>query len=867
MAKRIMNTTVRMTGVTKAVITGGGRANKARPAEATTIYAENADLGEAVIGLARQVLNTEKEPYKFESRKALEAAIEKASRLADLLGGRGAGSVNQGACASTSKQLVAEINNMASQTFPPSMKTNILYIVQLHAQLVEKFSEATNTDLKINESKRLEVLSKAFPIIAKEVFPHMPDLTYAQPLMDACNLVPRITYDVRELVKTAAMYTAGETYATNSSKMLFYLLNDIRRNAMAGFPPCAYDSRFPQVGPVDYQFQLSSAEFANGIAETSTSPRPELTEESAPQLDGMNFDDMTYAPTHSQEDEYGMTSSGGPLSMSMSSYGSNDGSVESGEPYADYNNGTPVRAINYMSPNGYGSGMNVGSAPAGSSMPYQQSAVRSSGGYPAPGSAISFGDPSPAPNTPIPQGKFGPPGTNRPAPGMAPSSTPPPTNTAPGFGPGGPGSPGLSKFSIAPGFGPGGPGSPGSAKLPMRPSAINSPGPAPAGPSSAKLPPTGGLHHGTGTPPPTGTPTGLNGGPVKFSPLTLGGSPTPPSTPPPTSHTPPQPATAGFGPKGPGMVKGGFFPGQNVSGSPPVSQPPKQPSPPPQQQQSPSPTLSHQNPQHNGVSQSPGMTPKQPMTFGAPINGSSPVMTPKQPMTFGGPVNGSIGQSNGSSPVMVPKQPMNVGFLANGGPMPGTSPVMTPKQPMLVGSPQGSPKQPMGMMNSPAGAYKQPPNGAPPQQPQQQAGGFLQHSGSGGLPKSAPPKQPSPPVPGTGPGVSKMPFNGGPPKQAPPPTMTPEMVAQQQLLQEQQRIIQEQQQQLRQHQLLLQQREQEELIKQQQEELACIDENRKAEEARQAAEAAQNAVVAAKVAEEANRASALDELDSLDWKF
>ena len=843
MAKRIMTTTVRMTGVTKAVITGGGRANKARPAEATTIYAENAELGDSIIDLARQVLLTEKEPYKYESRKTLEAAVQKASRLAELLGGRGAGSVNAGACVSTSKQLVTEINNVSSQTFPPSMKTNVLYIVQLHASLIEKFSEATNTDLKINESKRLEELSKAFPLIAKEVFPHMPDLTYAQPLSDACNLVPRITFDVRELVKTAAMYTAGETYATNSSKMLFYLLNEVRRNAMAGFPPSPYDSRFPQVGPPDAQFQLSSAEFATGVAETATAPTPDMVYEadSAPQLNGINFDDMTYAPVQ-QEDEYGMTSSGGPLSMSMSSYGSN-GSTESGEPSGSIGTdqyGMPVmRAVN---PNAYGGGMNIGSAPAGTGLlPYQQATGHRSGGYPAGGSVkltssqgsspISFGDPSSAPNTPVPQGKYAPPGTNRPAPGMPPTAAPPSTGPpTPGFGPGGPGSPGVSKFTplahMTPGFGPGGPGSPGSAKLPPR-TGINGgplPGSAPNSPSSAKLPLSNsqGLRPGPPMNAPPATAPGMpNGGPTKFAPLTLGGTPTPPSTPPPTSNTPPQPLNA-FGPKGPGMVKGGFFPvpvSTSPAGSPPVPVhgPPKQPSPPPMVTGTPPPT---------------GMLPKQPI--------------------------------------------------------PGTPPVgMIPKQPIQFGSPVGSPKQPVGMMHSPGG-FKQPPTN-----PQQPSGGFLPVGGFGQQPQQPqqpqyqqpqqnqyqPPQQnqyqPPQSIPAGLPKANppKIPMTGPPQRPGAmvtppgPSTMSPEMLAQQQLVAQQQQLIEEQQRQLMQHQLQVQQREQEELIKRQQEELARIDEARKADESRQAEEAAQAAVAAAKAADEANKASAFDELSALEWKF
>lgn len=845
MAKRIMNTTVRMTGVTKAVIHGGGRANKARPAEATTIYAENAELGDAIIDLGRQVLLTEKEPYKYESRKTLDAAVQKASRLAELLGGRGAGSVNAGACVSTSKQLVTEINNVSSQTFPPSMKTNVLYIVQLHASLIEKFSEATNTDLKINESKRLEELSKAFPLIAKEVFPHMPDLTYAQPLSDACNLVPRITFDVRELVKTAAMYTAGETYATNSSKMLFYLLNEIRRNAMAGFPPSPYDSRFPQVGPPDAQFQLSSAEFATGVAETATSPTPDMVYEadSTPQLVGINFDDMTYAPI-AQEDEYGMTSSGGPLSMSMSSYGSN-GSTESGDPASSIGTdayGMPVmRAVN---PNAYGSGMNIGSAPAGTgTMPYQQSAGHRSGGYPGGGSVkltssqgttpISFGDSGLAPNSPVPQGKYAPPGTNRPAPGMAPSSAPTsPGPSTPGFGPGGPGSPGLAKFTplshMAPGFGPGGLGSPGSAKLPPR-AGINGgplPGSAPS-PSSAKLPlsTSQGLRPGPPTmAPPTGAPGVPTGGPIKFAPLTLGGMPTPPTTPPPTSNTPPQQPLNGLGPKGPGMVKGGFFngpPATSPAGSPPVPVhgSPKQPSPPPMLNGTPPPT---------------GMLPKQPMLGTPPVG-----MVPKQPIQFGSPVGsplqpvGMMHSPGGfKQPPATPQQPAG-GFLPAGGFQPQQPQLHQPQQPLTQ-----TPQYP-------------PPQYAPPQQDQYQPPQSLP-----GLPKTNPPNRPY--IGPKRPGALVTPAAAAP---------SAEMLAQQQLLAQQQQVIEEQQRQLMQHQLLLQQREQEELIKKQQEELARIEEARKEEEARQAEAAAQQAVEAKRAAEEANKAEALDELSALEWKF
>lgn len=455
MAKRVVNTTVRMTGVTKAVITGGGRAHKAKPAEATTIYQDNADLGAAVLDVCRQVLFAEPAPYKCESRKALERAVEKAARLAELIGGRGAGSVNEGACTSTSRQLTSEITNIVAQTYPPSMKTNILYLVQLHASVVEKFSTATNTDLKINESKRLEELGKAFPIIGKEVFPHIPDLTYAQPLLDGCNLVPRITYDVRELVKTAAVYTAGETYATNSCKTLFYLLNDIRRNAMSGFPPSPYDEKFPQVGPPDAQFQLSSAEFATSIADATSAAAPDdMQSDTTPQF--ISFDDINGIPPPPPQDDDNnpMMSSDGH--MSMSSYGSYGSSSDTLE--LDPQFGSPLNIL-ARNPHLQGGNMNVGSAPAttnlnqvmgGRPMPPGGNALSHSQGspgsaklpynhsQPAP-SSISFGSPVPggfpAPNTPVPAGKYALPGHN-PTPGsfnpqmLNSASSPGPNSTA-----------------------------------------------------------------------------------------------------------------------------------------------------------------------------------------------------------------------------------------------------------------------------------------------------------------------------------------------------------------------------------------------------------------------------------------------------
>lgn len=817
MCKRIMTTTVRMTGVTKAVITGGGRANKARPAEAVTIYADNAELGAAVLDIGHQVLHTEKEPYKFESRKLLEAAVQKAAKLAEMIGGRGAGSVNEGACTSTSKQLVTEINNMASLTFPPSMKTNVLYIVQLHASLIEKFSEASNTDLKINESKRLEELSKAFPIIAKEVFPHMPDLTYAQPLVEACALVPRVTFDVRELVKTAAMYTAGETYATNSSKMLFFLLNEIRRNAMAGFPPGPYDSKFPQVGPPDAQFQLSSAEFATSIAESSASPRPELTEaEATPRLDGINFDDMTYAPTPSQEEEYQMTSSGGPLSMSVSSYGSHDSSdTGDGQSFDVY--GSPI--VRAHPPHLSGSnGMQFGSAPAnshfGQAMGHRAAfALSSSQGN----TAITFGD--------VPAGKFAPPGVARPAPpGTAPPSTPP---TA---------SPGSHKFAPLAhvkgpsplGFGPGGPG---SAKLPMTQHQINSSGngiahPTPSGPASAKLPFTNNIH---GRPLSGSAP---EGGPAKFTPLVLGTPPgTPPPGPPPSNPPPTTGANGSPGPlKGPVGPKGGFFKGPSppphggpngsaLSSSPPVTAPPGaiKKMPPQTPPQMPAQGLSNST---NGAIASPGPTK-------APFQPAFQSPSPNHAGTVKMPVNGSpLASSGGAQPKM-------------GSPGPSRSPFAgqppTPGSGKLPGTPP--PQMPPPQVVSP-GPTKSPFSGPPPSQP---------------------------PVPGVG----KAPFKQPPP--TPTGHMTAEMQQQQMLLQQQQQIIQQQQQQIlahqQQQQMLQQQQEQAEMIRKQAEELErqkaealAAEEARKADEALKAEEAARQA-------EEDKKASALDELSKLEWNI
>jgi len=470
MAKRVVTTTVRMTGVTKAVITGGGRAHKAKPAEATTIYQDNADLGAAVLDVCRQVLLSEPAPYKYETRKALEKAVEKAVRLAELIGGRGAGSVNEGACTSTSRQLTSEISNIVAQTYPPSMKTNILYLVQLHASVVEKFSTATNTDLKINESKRLEELGKAFPIIAKEVFPHIPDLTYAQPLLDGCSLVPRVTYDVRELVKTAAVYTAGETYATNSCKTLFYLLNDIRRNAMSGFPPGPYDEKFPQVGPPDAQFQLSSAEFATSIADAAAAPQDVQSADSAPQF--VSFDDINgIPPPPAQDDENNpMMSSDGH--MSVSSYGSYGSSSDTSE--VDPQFGSPIGLL-ARNPHLQGGHMHVGSAPTASNLnqammmgrppgamvPGVNALSLSQGGSPGSGklpSSLSFGSMGAPPKyaspgqavpqmlnnssspalvaSPAPGSvKFFPPAAKVPPP-MLPSGSPPPVlaGTPPGSG-------------------------------------------------------------------------------------------------------------------------------------------------------------------------------------------------------------------------------------------------------------------------------------------------------------------------------------------------------------------------------------------------------------------------------------------------
>lgn len=574
MAKRVITTVVRMTGVTKAVITGGGRANKAKPAEAATIYADNAELGAAAIEIGKQVLITEKDAYKYEARKSLERAVANASRLAELIGGRGVGSVNEGACASTSRQLVTEINNMVSQTYPPSMKTNILYLVHLHASVIEKFSTATNVDLKSNESKRLEELGKAFPIIAKEVFPHIPDLTYAQPLLDGCSMVPRITFDVRELVKSAAVYTAGETYATNASKTLFYLLNDIRRNAMSGFPPGPYDSKFPQVGPPDAQFQLSSEQFASNIAGAATDD-PTLTNDPTPQLgEDMSFDDLNGIPPPPPDDEEGSVigSCAGDFNSLTSSDPNSEhwGSDQLSNSVTMPINLLPQRAL---ASSGGPNGMFVGSAPTSTnsrlgppshsnSGPISGKLASSQGASP-----ITFG--GPAPNTPVPSGRYGSPGVN-PAPGSySPAAQPPPTPNSPVP---------VGKYA-APGTNP----APGSYKGPiggaaLLASATSTPVHAPnSSPGSAKFaPPTPKVAPGTpgslkvmgsakfgsvspiatppGTPPPFAKtpvlPPGAAVPPQSISPMRTG----PPQTPP-TGTPPSGPPTAYAGSPGTGSVK------------------------------------------------------------------------------------------------------------------------------------------------------------------------------------------------------------------------------------------------------------------------------------------------------------------------
>jgi hypothetical protein len=599
MAKRVFTTVVRMTGVTKAVIHGGGRAHKAKPAEATTIYADNAELGASVLEIGRQVLATEKDPYKYELRKNLERVVGTAAKLAEMIGGRGAGSVNEGACTSTSRQLVTEITNMVAQTYPPSMKTNILYLVHLHASVIEKFSTATNSDLKANESKRLEELGKAFPIIAKEVFPHMPDLTYAQPLLDGCHLVPRVTYDVRELVKTAAVFTAGETYATNSCKTLFYLLNDIRRNAMSGFPPSPYDDKFPQVGPPDAQFQLSSAEFASNIADAGSSAGPgdtSLAADSVPQLSAdLLFDDLNGIPPPPPEEDHPLMASCGPMDMSFSSLGSSDPGMDGWDQLSSSTGMTmPINASllaqrNVAFANGNG-GMAIGSAPAtlnfNAAMMRPNGALSSSQG---PGSSkiaminaqppvpIAFGGPSvPAPNSPVMPGRYGSPGTN-PAPGsvhpasLTPLHAPAPNTPAP-----------VGRYA-APGTNP----TPGSFNP-----ASAAPVAAPlSGSGSFSIPPTTGPGSAKFTPP---TPKSAPGTPGsgKFAvmltppgtppPAVLGKTPTPPPTGTPPFGTPPAqvqlpkvaPKTPGFPPPqqaAPGSLKQVFV------------GPPKQPVQAPQQ--------------------------------------------------------------------------------------------------------------------------------------------------------------------------------------------------------------------------------------------------------------------------------------------
>lgn len=272
--KRLVQLVCRITGITKAVILAAAGKLKLSKVSNVNVFQINTDndlLGNSLTSTVSSILKVLDNVYEPIYKAQLDTSIAKFRKACLDMNIHGIGTQNESALNSVVQQTVKELDDILAIPIP-TPKIEILFLVSNLANKIRLYAESTSNESRISEGKQLYEYSLEFPKVIDKVFQLITDMTYASPFLDRGKFVPRLIRDVTNLVKDSKFYSTTQTYATNASKTLFYVLNQMREIIKKAYPHEPREDEFPQVGPHDAQFLIiDDAEFDKIMEENSFS--------------------------------------------------------------------------------------------------------------------------------------------------------------------------------------------------------------------------------------------------------------------------------------------------------------------------------------------------------------------------------------------------------------------------------------------------------------------------------------------------------------------------------------------------------------------------------------------------------------------
>lgn len=279
LSKRLISLVTRITGITKAIILsaqGKLKFSKVKFVNSEQIYFDNSLLGSTVVDLVKAILEYIEDVYNAQKRELINKACEKFIMACNNMRIHGEGTQNESSLNTNLDQLLETANSICSIPLP-TPKLEVLHLIRYLAKQVQVCAESytSSNNERIEQTRLVTIYANEFKPVIKKVFELITDYTYAKPFLEKGELIPKISSDVVKLVTSSKFFSVAETYATNSVKTLFFLLNQVRELVIAAFPRDEREDEYPQVGPDDVQFKLFEEEFNDIMKEQGHLQNPD----------------------------------------------------------------------------------------------------------------------------------------------------------------------------------------------------------------------------------------------------------------------------------------------------------------------------------------------------------------------------------------------------------------------------------------------------------------------------------------------------------------------------------------------------------------------------------------------------------------
>lgn len=258
--KSLVRSVCRLTGVTKAIIlaaAGKLKLSKVSNVDGYQINVDNDLLGNTLTQALSALLKVLNNVYDVPIRKDMDSTLERLRKATQDMNTHGIGTQNESALKSVILQIVQEIDTILNLPIP-TPKIEVLFIINQLSNKMRLYAESKTNEERIREGQFLQQFVVEFPKVIEKVTYIMTDMTYVTPIRERTKFVPRVLRDVISLVKSAKFYTTSQTYASNASKTLFFVLNQIREVIKSAYPYEERESEFPAVGPQEAQFTIQS---------------------------------------------------------------------------------------------------------------------------------------------------------------------------------------------------------------------------------------------------------------------------------------------------------------------------------------------------------------------------------------------------------------------------------------------------------------------------------------------------------------------------------------------------------------------------------------------------------------------------------